>query len=148
MLEKELREKMIGALKCGDKRTKEVYSGMVNALTLGAKENRGELTPEQEISILSKMAKNLNESIELCPASRNDLLEQYKFELNIIGQYLPKQMDDADILSAITETLNELGLSNSTPKDKGTIMKVLMPKVKGKADGKKVNQILGTVLNN
>ena len=60
------------------------------------------------------------------------------------AQYAPKLMDEGEIRDVITATLSELGIDAPTAKDKGRIMKVLMPKVKGKADGKLVSETLGS----
>ena len=82
------------------------------------------------------------DSIENCPASRPEILEKLNFEREIIAQYMPQQMNEDEINAVINEVLAELGIDTPTKGDKGKIMKVLMPKVKGKADGKLVNEIL------
>ena len=82
----------------------------------------------------------------MCPADRTETLAQLKAELAVYEEFLPKQMDENEIRATIEDVLAELGIETPTGKDKGAIMKVLMPKVKGKADGKLVNAVLSTYL--
>ena len=142
-LVKDVRAEMIAALKAGDKEAKQVYSNIVDALTKEAKSLLVDgLTAEQEVTVINRMVKQLDDSIEKCPASRPEALEKLKFEKSIVEKYMPKQMSEEEIEAAIAEVLTEIGVENPTTRDKGKIMKVLMPKVKGKADGKLVNVLL------
>lgn len=143
---KEIRTKMTDALKAGDKDTKNVYSAILNALTNKAKELLvTELSPEQEIEVIQKLVKQNKESIDTCPADRTEMLATLNFERNILLLYMPKQMDEAEIEAVIRGVLNDLGIETPTGKDKGRIMKNLMPLVKGKADGKLVNEVLAKI---
>ena len=143
---KEIRTKMTDALKAGDKDTKNVYSAILNALTNKAKELLvAELSPEQEIEVIQKLVKQNKESIDTCPADRTEMLAALNFERNILLLYMPKQMDEAEIEAVIRGVLNDLGIETPTGKDKGRIMKNLMPLVKGKADGKLVNEVLAKI---
>ena len=143
MLVNEIRSEMVTALKNGDKERKQVYSGILDALTKEAKALLVDnLTPEQEIAVIKRMLKQTNESIEKCPASRPKIAEKLMFERDIIAQYMPQQMSEDEIKAVMNEVFAELGITAPTKGDKGKIMKVLMPKVKGKADGKLVNEIL------
>ena len=143
---KEIRTKMTDALKAGDKDTKNVYSAILNALTNKAKELLvTELSPEQEIEVIQKLVKQNKESIDTCPADRTEMLAALNFERNILLLYMPKQMDEAEIEAVIRGVLSDLGIETPTGKDKGRIMKNLMPLVKGKADGKLVNEVLAKI---
>lgn len=147
-LEHTVRESMNKALKQGNKEEKQVYSGIVNALLNKAKELRVEaLTPEQEAEVINKLAKQNKESIDTCPSDRVDILNKLNFERSILMQYMPKQMSEDEIHHVISELLESMNISTPTVKDKGRIMKELMPKVKGKADGKLVNQILSSFMH-
>lgn len=66
--------------------------------------------------------------------------------ITVFEEFAPKMMDEAEITATIKEVLAGLGIDAPTAKDKGKIMKELMPKVKGKADGKLVNQILTSMM--
>lgn len=141
-LEVTIRAKMVDALKAGDKDTKLVYTGILTALTNKAKEIQAELTPEQDIEVVTKLAKQNQESIDTCPVNRTDILDRLKFERNIMLEFLPKQMDATEIKRVIQGVLSKLGIDTYNPKEKGKVMKELMPLVKGKADGKLVNKTL------
>ena len=148
MLVEKIRSEMIAALKNGDKERKQVYSGILDALTKEAKRLLvTDLTPEQEIAVIQKMLKQTDDSIATCPASRPEFIEKLKFEREIIAQYMPAQMSEDEIKAVMNEVFAELGITTPTKGDKGKIMKILMPKVKGKADGKLVNDILATYMN-
>ena len=82
----------------------------------------------------------------MTPADRTEIIEECNKRLSVLEQYAPKMMDEAEIKEVISATLAELGIDTPTGKDKGRIMKSLMPKVKGKADGKLVNEILTTFM--
>ena len=143
MLVNEIRNEMVTALKNGDKERKQVYSGILDALTKEAKNLLVDnLTPEQEVQVIKRMLNQNRDSIENCPASRPEILEKLNFERAIIAQYMPQQMNEDEIKAVINEVLAELNIAAPTKGDKGKIMKVLMPKVKGKADGKLVNETL------
>lgn len=79
----------------------------------------------------------------MTPADRTDVIDECNYTIKVLEEYAPKMMDEAEIETVIKEVLAELEIAEPTAKDKGKIMKVLMPKVKGKADGKLVNQVLG-----
>ena len=78
----------------------------------------------------------------MTPENRADLLDEAYKRLAVLEEYAPKMMSEDEIKAAIDEVLIELGIDKPLPKDKGRIMKVLMPKVRGKADGKLVNDLL------
>lgn len=141
----DVHQKMVDAMKEQDKQKKDAYSNILAALKAKAKELMvDDLTDEQAAQVIMKLAKQNQESIDTCPKSRTDILDGLKYERDIILQYMPKQMDEGEIKTKISEVLFELGLSAPTMKDKGKIMKVLMPRVKGKADGKLVNTVLAS----
>jgi uncharacterized protein YqeY len=102
-------------------------------------EKMGVLTDEDILSVLSTLAKQRRESIEqYSAAGRNDLAEKEQRELVIVQSYLPKQLSPDELDSIIRSAIAESNASS--PNDMGKVMKVLMPKVKGVADGKLVNQ--------
>lgn len=139
--------RMVNAMKAKDKQSKDAYSNILAALKAKAKELLvDELTDEQAAQVIVKMAKQNQESIDTCPTDREDILKTLQFERSVILQYMPKQMGEDEIKTKISEVLFELGLTEPTAKDKGKIMKVLMPRVKGKADGKLVNTVLATYI--
>ena len=143
----EVRAAMVAAMKAKDKETKESLSILLGALKNKAIDKRADLTEEEEIQVILKEIKQTKETLEMTPADRTDIITECKNRIAVLEQYAPKMMDEAEIRSIIEETLKEVGIEAPTAKDKGKIMKVLMPKVKGKADGKLVNDIFTTFLS-
>lgn len=138
----EVRADMVGAMKAGEKDKKDTLSLLLAALKNKAIDKRADLTPEEETQVIMKEIKQTKETLELTPADRTDIIEECKKRLAVLEAYAPKMMEADEIEAVIKETLEELGIDAPTGKDKGRIMKTLMPKVKGKADGKLVNQLL------
>ena len=138
----EVRGDMVKAMKAGDKETKETLSMLLAALKNKAIDKRDDLTEEEETQVILKEIKQTKETLEMTPADRTEIIEDCNKRLAVLEQYAPKMMDEAEIRNIISSTLKEVGVETPTSKDKGKIMKVLMPKVKGKADGKLVNEIL------
>lgn len=143
----EVRSAMVAAMKAGDKQTKESLSMLLAALKNKAIDKRADLTEEEEIQVVMKEIKQTKETLEMTPPERTDIIEECNKRLAVLEQYAPKLMDEAEIKEIIKETLAGLGIDSPSAKDKGKIMKVLMPKVKGKADGKLVNEIMTGFLN-
>lgn len=138
----EVRSAMVAAMKAKDKDTKETLSALLAALKNKAIDKRADLTEEEEIQVIMKEIKQTRETLEMTPADRTDIIEECKKRIAVLEQYAPKMMEEAEIKEVIASVLTSLGIETPTAKDKGRIMKDLMPKVKGKADGKLVNQIL------
>lgn len=143
----EVRSAMIAAMKAKDKDTKETLSALLAALKNKAIDKRADLTEEEEVQVIMREIKQTKETLELTPEDRTDIIDECKKRLAVLEQYAPKLMDEAEIKAVIDATLAEVGIEAPTAKDKGKIMKVLMPKVKGKADGKLVNELLQGYLN-
>ena len=144
--EMQVRADMITAMKNKEQDKKVTLSGLVNALTLAAKEKKSELTPDEENQIVLKMCKQIQETIDSCPENRPEAKAKAETEPAIISAYAPKLMDEAEIKEVILKVLADIGIETPTAKDKGVIMKNLMPLVKGKADGKLVNQVLANMM--
>lgn len=138
----EVRSAMVAAMKVKDKDTKETLSALLAALKNKAIDKRADLTEEEEVQVILKEIKQTKETLEMTPADRTDIIEECEKRIAVLEQYAPKMMDEAEIKEVIAGVLSRLGIDAPTPKDKGRIMKELMPKVKGKADGKLVNDIL------
>lgn len=138
----EVRSAMIQSMKAGDKETKETLSLLLSALKNKSIDKRADLTEEEEVQVILKEIKQTKETLELTPADRTDIIEECTKRIAVLEQYAPKMMDEAEIKEIICSVLADLGIDSPAPQDKGKIMKELMPKVKGKADGKLVNQVL------
>ena len=143
MLKETVQKQMMAAMKEGNKEKKTSLSVLLAALKNKEIEKRSELTEQEENEVVAKMVKQVNESIEAAPTDRVDTIEKLKRELELYKQFMPEQMTEGEIKEIIELVLDKLGLTgNVTNKNKGAIMKELMPLVKGKADGKLVNSLL------
>ena len=143
----EVRADMVKAMKAGDKESKETLSMLLAALKNKAIDKRSDLTAEEETQVILKEIKQTKETLEMTPADRTEIIDECNKRLAVLEQYAPKMMDEAEIRAVIDATLSEVGIEAPEAKDKGKIMKVLMPKVKVKYDGKLVNDILMTYMN-
>lgn len=96
------------------------------------------LTPDDELTVLSREMKQRKDSLEeFSKADRMDLVEKIEREILIVSKYMPEQLSDDELKSLIQEAVNATGASSM--KDFGKVMGAIMPKTKGKADGQKVN---------
>ena len=138
----EVRSAMVAAMKAGEKERKAALSFPLSSLKNKAIDKRADLTEEEENQVILKEIKQLKETIEMTPADRTDLLEEAEKRLAVLEEYAPKMMSEDEIKAVISDVISGLGIEKPLPKDKGRIMKELMPKVKGKADGKLVNELV------
>lgn len=100
------------------------------------------------ITIIGRELKQQKDSLEAFEkGGREDLANETKVRIIILESYMPKQLTEDEIKTIIKETLEELDIENMTNKERGLLMKNLMPKVKGKADGKLVNKIIESIVN-
>ena len=143
----EVRSAMMAAMKAKDKERKDALSALLTALKNKAIDKRADLTEEEETQVILKEIKQLKETIEMTPADRTDILTECNSRLAVLEEHAPKMMDEEEIKAVVSEVLAALGLDAPTAKEKGKIMKELMPKVKGKADGKLVSEVVASFLS-
>lgn len=140
-----VRAEMVKAMKAGDKGRKDALSALLTALKNVAIDKRADLTEEEENAVVLKEIKQLNETLESAPADRTDIIEECTMRINVLKEFAPKTMSEEEIKEVINQVLADLSITEPTAKDKGRIMKELMPRVKGKADGKLVNEIVASL---
>lgn len=138
----DVRKAMMAAMKSGEKERKNALSLLLAALKQKQIDKRAELTEEEENAIILKEIKQTQESIDTAPADRTDIIEECKTKIAVYQEFAPKMMDEAEIRKVVETVIAGLNLSEVTPKEKGLIMKQLMPQVKGRADGGLVNKIV------
>ena len=141
-----VRAEMVTAMKNKDKERKDSLSMLLSALKNKAIDKREDLTEAEEFEVVNKEIKQTKETMETSPADRTDIIEQCKSRLAVYQEFAPAQMSEEEIKAVVQEVLSGLGIENPTGKDKGKVMKELMPKVKGRADGGLVNKIVGELL--
>jgi hypothetical protein len=145
-LSEKINQDLKNAMKSGDKTRLSVVRS-IRALILEFEKSGAnkELTPEDEIKMLSTAAKKRKDSIEqFRNAGRNDLADTEEAELKILSEYLPKQMDENEIKNEVIRIATEIGAK--TKEDFPKLMPLVMKELKGKADGKLVKSIVENLL--
>ena len=110
----QLQKEMIAAMKAKDKPRKDAISSLVSAM------------------------KTVKEQIDSCPAERTDLLAEYQQRYDIMSEYAPAMLSEEEVRKILTEKFADV----IATKNKGQIMKTVMPELKGKADGKLIGQVV------
>lgn len=141
-----IRKEMMQALKEHDMERKSALSMLLSVLKAKYIDKREDLTEQEENEIIYKEIKQTQETLDSTPADRTELVEECKKKIAIYSEFVPKQMGEDEIRATIQTVLNNLGITEPSAKNKGMVMKNLMPLVKGKADGSLVNKIVGEVL--
>lgn len=136
----QLQKDMMAAMKARDKVRKDALSALVSAakkaaIDEGCRENVSEEIVDR---MILKEIKSVKEQIETCPDSRTDLKQEYQARLDIFQEYAPKMMSAEEIESFIMEKFADI----VAQKNKGMIMKSVMPALKGKADGSVISQVV------
>lgn len=137
-----VRAAMVEAMKAKDKERKDSLSMLLSALKNAEIDKRSPLTEEEENAVVKKEIRQTKETMDTAPASRTDIIEEARKRMGVFQEFAPADMTPEQIEAQIRQVLDELGIDVPKASDKGKIMKVLMPLVKGKADGGEVNRIL------
>ncbi|MBO5093868.1 MAG: GatB/YqeY domain-containing protein [Lachnospiraceae bacterium] len=138
-----VRAEMVAAMKNKDKQRKDSLSMLLSVLKNKAIDKRADLTEAEEFEVVKKEMKQTKETMESAPADRTDIIEECRARLAVYQEFAPEEMSEEEIRGVIAEVISGLGIETPTGKDKGRIMKELMPKVKGRADGGLVNRLVG-----
>ena len=135
-----LQKDMIAAMKARDKERKDSISSLVSAVKkVGIDNGCRDNIPEDIVdSVILKEIKSVKEQIDTCPADRIDLLEQYKARYDVFNEYAPKLLSEDEVRDILTTKFADV----IATKNKGQIMKTVMAELKGKADGKVINQVV------
>ena len=141
-----VRAAMVEAMKAKDKARKDSLSMLLSALKNAEIDKREPLTEEEADAVVKKEIKQTKETYDLAPADREDIRSEAAARLAVYKEFAPEDLTEEQIAEVIQGVLKELAIEAPKPSDKGKIMKVLMPKVKGKADGKLVNQVMAGML--
>ncbi len=135
-----LQKDMIAAMKARDKERKDAISSLVSAVKKVAIDEgcRDDIKEELVDRVILKELKTVKEQIDSCPADRTDLLQEYQLRYDVINEYAPSLMSEDEVRAYITEKFADV----LATKNKGMIMKNVMPELKGKADGKVINGVV------
>ncbi len=137
---KTLQSDMVAAMKAKNKGRKDAVSALLSAVKKAAiDEGCREDIPEALVDrVILKELKTAKEQLDTCPAERTDLLEEYRLRHDVIQEYAPSLMSQEEVEAYITDKFAEIVAT----KNKGQIMKAVMAELKGKADGKVINQVV------
>lgn len=137
---KQLQDDMIAAMKARDKVRKDAISVLVSAAKKVAIDEgrRDDISEEIVDRVILKEIKSVKEQLDSCPESREDLRSEYQARYDIFMEYAPQMMSAEEVENFITEKFAEVVAS----KNKGLIMKNVMPELKGKAEGAVINQVV------
>ncbi len=143
----EIQQALTAAMKARDEDTKRTLRLVMSAIKLAEVESGGELEEDRVLSILQKEVKTREDIIaESEKAKRPDLVEAAKKEMDILNTFLPRQMDAAELKALAQEAITEAGASSI--RDMGEVMKVLMPKLQGRAAGSDASKAVRELLQN
>lgn len=147
-LEERITQDMKNAMRSKDKVALRGIRAVKAAIMLLKTDGSGdEITPEREIKLVQKMVKQRKDSYDIyVEQGREDLAAVEKEEIDIISQYLPKQLDEESLKSVIAEVISELGAEGM--KDMGKVMGVVTAKVAGQAEGKVISGLVKDALMN
>ena len=147
-LKKQIEADLKEAMRSGDAARKRALRTLITAISRAerAGEELRELSDEEILQIIAKEAKKREESIEAYErGGRADLVAEERAELEVLRAYLPRQLTREEIEARAREVIAEVGASS--PRDMGKVMKVLMAEMRGRADGRLVNQIVRDLLS-
>lgn len=135
-----LQKDMVAAMKAKDKARKDAISSLISAVKKVAIDEgcRDDIKPEMVDRVILKELKTVKEQIDTCPAARADLKAEYQFRYDVINEYAPSLMSADEVKSYLEEKFADV----IATKNKGQIMKAVMAELKGKADGKVINQVV------
>jgi uncharacterized protein YqeY len=153
-----LKDKLSGdlkdAMRAGEAVRRDVLRGLLTAISnteiarVNIKDEaagREDLTDEQTIDVIQKQAKQRRESIEeFKKAGRQDLVDRETAELEILSSYLPQQLSRDEIVEQVRQVIAETGASG--PGDKNKVMPAAIARMKGKADGRAINEVVAELL--
>jgi len=140
-----VRKAMTDALKAGDKPRKDALSLLLSALKSKWIDKRADLTEEEENEVVYREIKEAQETLDTTPPDRPGIIEEAKLRMQVWGEFAPERMDEGEIRKIVAQAVAELG-GSLTGKDKGKLMKTVMPRLKGKADGRLVNRVVDGLL--
>ena len=135
-----LQSAMIAAMKAKDKPRKDAISALVSAVKKAGIDAgcRDDIPTSMVDQVILKELKSVKEQIDTCPDSRADLKDEYQFRYNVMQEFAPQQMSAEEVKAVLQEKFAEV----LATKNKGMIMKTVMAELKGKADGKVINQVV------
>jgi uncharacterized protein YqeY len=144
-IEERLRADLMSAMRARDNVLKTTIRGALAALKNARVAKNADLTPDEELGVVSKEARQLEDAIvEFRRGNRQDLVDENLAQIEILKQYLPQALGEEEIRALVQAAIKETGASG--PQQMGQVMRVLMPQVRGRADGSAVSQMVRATL--
>ena len=144
-LTEQLQADMKTAMRDGDAHRRDTLRMVIAAAQNAAKEKREPLSDEEALAVITKQVKTRRESIKAFrDAGRDDLADKEQSEIDVLEPYLPEQMGEDEVRALVVEAVVATGATS--PRDMGKVMGALMPKLKGRADGKLVSSLVNEEL--
>lgn len=133
-----LQKDMVAAMKAREKARKDAISSLISAVKKVAIDEgcRDDIKEDLVDRVILKELKSVKEQIDTCPDERAELKAEYQFRYNVISEYAPKLLSADEVKAILTDKFADV----LATKNKGQIMKAVMAELKGKADGKVINQ--------
>lgn len=141
---KDLQDAMIAAMKAKDKFRKDTIATLVSAVKKAGIDAgcREDIPDDMADQAILKEVKSVKEQLDTCPAERTELLEEYSQKFAIMSEFAPKLLSEDEVKAIITEKFADVIATGN----KGEIMKAVMAELKGKADGKVINQVVASLM--
>lgn len=144
-LSSRLQEDLTAAIRDRDELRRDTLRMVIAAVYNAAKSARRDLSDDEVVQVLTREAKTRAESVEAFTAGgRPDAAERERAEIDIIRSYLPDQMDAAELERLVREAVAQSGATS--PREMGKVMAALMPRIRGRADGKHVSALVAQEL--
>ena len=144
-LKEKLQNDLKDAMRSGDDLRKRTLRMVLSSIRLSEVEKRRELDDDEVLSIIQKEVKTRKESIEEAKhADRPDLVEATEAEIGVLEVYLPQQLSEEELETLAKEAIAEVGATNV--REMGQVMKVLIPRLKGRATGQQASQVVRKLL--
>jgi uncharacterized protein len=145
-IKQDLQDALKKAMKAGQDLRKTTLRMALASIKNAEVEARGELDDDLILNLLQKEVKARQETIEGAQqAKRPDLIEKAEAEIAVVSEFLPQPLSQEELRALVAETISESGASSLA--DMGKVMGLLMPKIRGKADGKEANQLVRELLS-
>ena len=144
-LKETLQDDLKNAMRSGDVMRRSVIRMLRSEIHNREIESRSELDDDATIQLLGRQAQQRRDSIEAFErAERDDLVQKERAELAVIMGYLPQQLTGEELLEIVRGSIEQVGAEG--PQDMGKVMGAVMPKVRGRAEGREVNRIASELL--
>ena len=145
-IKQKLSDDLKQAMKSGDTIKRSTLRMLLSSINNAEIAKKGSLEDSDILGIIAKEVKQHQESItSFKEGNRPDLVEKEEVELAILQDYLPEQLSREDIIAEAKQVIAAIGAQG--PGDKGKVMQQLVPKLKGRADGKEINEVVTELLN-